>query len=121
MIDCPALHHLSEHYPARFRGRVPKRIQMAMTVRPDCPGCKPGTVAHCDAEEVFAKCDEGHQADADGLSEMASLALQYGCPASVVAKHLRHRRYPPHGNPGQPCSISDAIGIAIEGSSQHGQ
>ena len=63
--------------------------------------------------EVFAKCDEGHQADADGLAELASLALQYGCPASVVAEHLRHRRYPPHGGPGQPCSISDAIGREI--------
>ena len=64
--------------------------------------------------EVFAKCDEGHQAEADGLAEMASLALQYGCPASVVAAHLRFRRYAPHGAPGQSCSISDAIGQAIE-------
>jgi len=64
--------------------------------------------------EVFAKADDGHQAEADGLAEMASLALQYGSPPEVVAAHLRHRRYPPHGGPGQPCSISDAIGRAIE-------
>ena len=64
--------------------------------------------------EVFAKADDGHQAEADGLAEMASLALQYGSPPEVVAAHLRHRRYPLHGGPGQPCSISDAIGRAIE-------
>ena len=71
------------------------------------------TVNGTPALEVFAKADEGHQAEADGLAEMASLALQYGAPADVVAAHLRHRRYPPHGGPGQPCSISDAIGRAI--------
>ena len=68
--------------------------------------------------EVFAKADEGHQPEADGLAEMASLALQYGCPAGVVAAHLRYRRYEPHGGPGQPCSISDAIGAAIEEASK---
>jgi hypothetical protein len=68
MIDCPALQRQSEHYPARFRGRVPKRIKMAKTVRPDCPGCKPGTVALIDSEydawtnshgAVCAVCENG--------------------------------------------------------------
>lgn len=65
--------------------------------------------------EVFAKADNGHQAEADGIALMASLALRHGCPAEVVARHLRFRRYDPAGGPGQPCSISDAIGRAIGG------
>jgi hypothetical protein len=64
--------------------------------------------------EVFVKADEGHNAEADGLAIMASLAMRYGCPPDVVARHLRFRRYEPHGGPGQPCSISDAIGKVIE-------
>lgn len=65
--------------------------------------------------EVFAKADNGHQAEADGIALMASLALRHGCPAEVVSRHLRFRRYDPAGGPGQPCSISDAIGRAIGG------
>lgn len=38
MIDCPALHKLSEHYPARFGGRIPKTIRMLKTVLPDMTG-----------------------------------------------------------------------------------
>jgi hypothetical protein len=64
--------------------------------------------------EVFSKADEGYNAEADGLSIMASLALQHGAPVECVVRHLRHRRYPPHGFAGQPCSISDAIGQAVE-------
>lgn len=64
--------------------------------------------------ELFCKADEGHNAEADGIALMASLALRHGCPPDVVVRHLRFRRYPPHGGPGQPCSISDAIGKAIE-------
>ena len=64
--------------------------------------------------EVFAKADEGHQADADGLAELSSVLLQYGCPVDVVIKHLRYRKYPPQGTVGQPCSISDAIGRMLE-------
>lgn len=64
--------------------------------------------------EVFAKADEGYNAEADGMCIMASLALRHGAPAETVARHLRFRQYPPHGGPGQPCSISDAIGRAIE-------
>lgn len=64
--------------------------------------------------EVFVKADEGHNAEADGLAIMASLALRHGCPVDVVARHLRFRRYPPHGGPGQPLSISDGIGKVLE-------
>ncbi len=64
--------------------------------------------------EVFAKASDGHQAEADGLALMASLAMRSGCQAETVARHLRFRRYEPAGGPGQPLSISDAIGRAIE-------
>lgn len=65
--------------------------------------------------EVFGKADEGHQAEIDGLCILASLALQHGCPAATIARHLRHRRYPPHGIAGQPCSLSDALGMLLDG------
>jgi len=35
MIDCPALHHQSDSYPDRFKGRVPLRVRMLRTVGPD--------------------------------------------------------------------------------------
>ena len=65
--------------------------------------------------EIFGKADEGHQGEVDGLCILASLALQYGCPAATIARHLRHRRYSPEGIAGQPCSLSDAIGRVLEG------
>jgi len=65
--------------------------------------------------EVFGKADEGHQPEIDGLCILASLALQHGCPAATIGRHLRHRRYPPHGGPGQPCSLSDALGMVLDG------
>lgn len=34
-LQSPALTHQSEHYPPRYRGRVPWKIKMACTVRPD--------------------------------------------------------------------------------------
>lgn len=71
--------------------------------------------------EMFTKATEGYQAEADGLSILISLALQYGAPAAVVAKHLRHRRYAPHGLPGQPCSISDALGRVLEAEGKEGK
>lgn len=38
MIDTsPALQFQSEHYPASWHGKVPKRVRMAKTVRPDIP------------------------------------------------------------------------------------
>jgi hypothetical protein len=70
LIDCPALHHKSEHYPARFLGRVPKRILMEVTIYPECPGTKPGTVARLGSEydawtnshgAVCAVCDNGER------------------------------------------------------------
>lgn len=64
--------------------------------------------------ELFIKASDGYSGEADGLAIMASLALRHGCPPEVVARHLRFRRYPPHGAPGQPISISDAIGRVIE-------
>jgi hypothetical protein len=45
VIECPALRHQDKDYPARFGGRVPRRILMQRTVYPECPGMKPGTVA----------------------------------------------------------------------------
>lgn len=64
--------------------------------------------------EIFSKCNLGYQGWADCIATMASLALRSGCPAETVARHLRFRRYEPAGGPGQPCSISDAMGRAIE-------
>jgi hypothetical protein len=44
----PALSQQSEHYPANFRGRVPKKIKMAKTLYPDevcgISLAKPGTM-----------------------------------------------------------------------------
>ena len=64
--------------------------------------------------EVFAKADQGEQPHADGLAELTSLLLQYNCPVKTVVQHLRYRRYEPSGCIGQPCSISDAIGMVLE-------
>jgi len=64
--------------------------------------------------ELLAKADEGNQGVADGLCDLASLAIQHGAAPATVARHLRHHRYPPEGFAGQPKSISDAIGLVIE-------
>ena len=64
--------------------------------------------------EIFIKADQGEQPHADGLAELASLLLQYECPVKKLVQHLRYRRYPPAGCIGQPCSISDAIGMVLE-------
>ena len=37
IIDCPALHSQSKHYPAWFMGRVPKTIRMRRAVQADEP------------------------------------------------------------------------------------
>ena len=57
-LASPALKHQSESYPPRYRGRVPWKIKMACTVRPDLEflvekflGKKHGTVAVMD--EVY--------------------------------------------------------------------
>ena len=95
--------------PTNRTGRTHKMpvgtVTLYVTVNRDADGV---------VREVFAKADEGHQPEADGLADLASIAMRHGAPAAVVARHLRHRRYPPHGGPGQACSISDAIGLAIE-------
>lgn len=65
--------------------------------------------------EVFAKADPFvHQGECDGLCILTSLALQHGCPAETIVKHMRHRRYAPEGMAGQPKSISDAIALVLE-------
>ena len=63
--------------------------------------------------ELFAKADGGHAAHAEDICIPASLALQYGCPVATLAKQLRWRNYEPHGNFGQPLSISDGIGKVL--------
>jgi len=94
--------------PATREGQTHKvglgKLELYLTVNTDDEG---------DVREVFGKCAE-HQGELDGLCEMTSVALQYGAPANIVIKHLRFRNYPPHGGPGQPCSISDAVGIELE-------
>jgi len=64
--------------------------------------------------ELFSKCTDGYQGEVDGMCIPASLALQYGCPVSVMAEKLRWRACEPHGGPGQPKSISDGIAIVLE-------
>lgn len=100
---------IAAQMPTNRAGRTHKlkvgAVSLYVTINRDADGV---------VREVFAKADEGHQAEADGLALMSSIAMRYGAPAAVVAKHLRYRRYEPRGGPGQPCSISDAIGLAIE-------
>lgn len=95
--------------PTTRRGRTHKMqvgvVTLYITVNRDDSG---------NVREVFCKADEGHQAEADGLAELSSLLLQHDCPPEKLVRHLRFRRYEPHGFAGQPCSISDAIGRAIE-------
>jgi len=64
--------------------------------------------------EIFGKADEGYNAEVDGLCILASIAIRHGASPLLIAKHLRHRKYTPRGIAGQPCSISDAIGKALE-------
>jgi len=35
--DIPALKHQSDCYPSKWMGRVPKKVRMLQTVRPDLP------------------------------------------------------------------------------------
>jgi len=37
-MESPALFYQSDNYPPIWRGRVPLRVRMAKTVRPDWPG-----------------------------------------------------------------------------------
>ena len=68
--------------------------------------------------EVFAKADEGWQGWADVLAETVSIALQSGTDTALLVRHLRHHRMEPEGMAGQPASIPDAIGRAIEAASK---
>lgn len=92
--------------PATRKGNTTKYTVGGVTLYVTVNGAPPA--------EVFCKADEGCQGQADALAEITSLALQHGCPADTIVAHLRHRRYAPCGGPGQPCSISDALGRAIE-------
>lgn len=64
--ESPALKFKSNHYPARFNGRVPKRIKMLMDVRPDflCGlaggGGGPGTILR--AGEIYEAWTNSHGA-----------------------------------------------------------
>ena len=64
--------------------------------------------------EMFSKVGDGHQGQVDGLCILVSLCLQYDVPVGVLVKHLRHRKYAPEGIAGQPCSLSDAVGMVLE-------
>lgn len=82
-------------------------VALHVTVNRDAKSGKPF--------EVFAKANPfEHQGEVDGLCILSSLALQHGCPAETIVKHLRHRRYAPEGGPGQPKSLSDAIATVLE-------
>ena len=63
--------------------------------------------------EMFCKANNGEQGNADGQCIPISIGLQFGVPPDVYVRHLRFRKYPPTGTPGQPCSISDALGLAL--------
>jgi len=80
------------------------KVEMDVTVNFDEAGVP---------REVFAKSDL-HQGEVDGLCILASLALQHDTPPETLVKHMRYRRYGVEGNIGEPCSLSDAIGRALE-------
>jgi len=67
--------------------------------------------------ECFGASTDGLRAELDGLCGLISIALQGGGHAEVfrrIVKFLRFRRYPPEGNIGQACSVSDALAQALE-------
>ena len=64
--------------------------------------------------EVFGHGDGGCKPELDGLCGLASIGLQYGAPLAKIVKFLRKRNYPPHGGPGQPKSISDALATVLD-------
>ena len=71
---------------------------------------------HQNPREVFGKADDGWTPHLEDCCIPSSLALQYGCPAAVLADKLRFRRgYPPEGVAGQAqsLSLSDAVGKAV--------
>lgn len=47
VMSSPALTYQSDSYPPVWRGKVPKRVNIVITVHPDMPFlAKPGTCAH---------------------------------------------------------------------------
>jgi hypothetical protein len=75
---------------------------------------------NCDEKgprELFCKADEGTQPEADVIAGLASIALQGGPYEEVlerIVRFLRFRRSDPAGGPGQPLSVSDAIGRVLD-------
>lgn len=63
--------------------------------------------------EVFSYERTGHQGELDGLAGLSSIGLRYGVPLKVIVRFLMWRRYEPVGGPGQPSSISDALGRVL--------
>ena len=63
--------------------------------------------------EIFAKEGSGHQGELDGLCILASIAMKHGCPVALIVDKMRYRKYAPEGGPGQPCSLSDAMGRVL--------
>lgn len=59
--------------------------------------------------ECFGYGDDGVKAELDGLCGLVSIALQHDTPLERIVRFLAFRRYPPHGGPGQPVSVSDAL------------
>ena len=76
-------------------------------------------VVNCDEQgrpmECFGFGDEGIKPEMDGLCGLTSIALQHGTPLEKIIKFLRFRRYEPSGIAGQPLSVSDALGLVLEG------
>ena len=64
--------------------------------------------------EMFAKATHGHQPHMDGICLFASLAMQHGAEPQDIAAKLRHTRHEPAGIVGQPKSLTDALGVALE-------
>ena len=55
VMPSPALTYQSEHYPASWHGKVPKRVRMAKTVLPDFPANLTWPADSC--------CDEGQECE----------------------------------------------------------
>lgn len=66
--------------------------------------------------EIIGKATKGFQGHVDPLCTIASIALQHGVPATLIAGKLRGQRYMPEGGLGQPASIAAAIGLCLAAS-----
>lgn len=73
----PALTYQSENYPASWKGLVPKRVQMATTVRPDFPSCLTWPDdSRCDKGEEYDVYVNSHGAVAAVLPNGKNLGLK---------------------------------------------